>query len=412
MNLQPRNQRNHHCTIIFGSNSCLPKLSPTAGKFPRLWRTVRKQFLVSEFYDDAKYHFKSTAAIFSERRRHLTYPSYIIHPFSTFAYYRECVMFFIWFVKFVISPLNISFPEVRETEQRSKITSTAFEWHNLPLLVLSCYLVDTVLLVNGGLYFVSGYHEFRTKETVLSPKQIAIRYLKTYFVWDLIGSFPAECFVMQKNQFHFGPTVFIVLKHSCLLPRMRTMFQYFRNITVCLKIGDAMHEVVCVILISFFLMHYCSCIAYMSYAFSERSNLSWIALAKLERRSVGLKYAWSMYTAMVHFYRSGPGTFQSESLADNFILSLVMILGSVYFSYVVVIILQAIGTANASVIKYEQLMQQLYDYMRCKSIPTHINLRLRKYYENRFQKRYFREQAILATLSEHLRHEIKFYTCR
>lgn len=88
------------------------------------------------------------------------------------------------------------------------------------------------------------------------------------------------------------------------------------------------------------------------------------------------------------------------------------IIGAIYYAYIIVIVLQAIGTANASESKYEELMRQIYHYLRSKKMPLHTNLRLQMYYEYRYQKRYFREQSILSTLSEHLRYEIKLCTSR
>ncbi|KAI4467991.1 i[[h]] channel isoform e [Holotrichia oblita] len=124
------------------------------------------------------------------------------------------------------------------------------------------------------------------------------------------------------------------------------------------------------------------------------------------------KYLNCLLTAMSHFYRIGSKTFDTRCVGDYIVLAGIMIFGAIYFAYIIVTVLQAVGTANASESKYEELMRQIYHYLRTKKMPHHTHLRLQMYYEHRFQKRYFREQSILSTLSEHLRYEIKLCTSK
>jgi hypothetical protein len=62
--------------------------------------------------------------------------------------------------------------------------------------------------------------------------------------------------------------------------------------------------------------------------------------------------------------------------------------------------------------KYSQMVKQLVEFMRHKQLPLYTQKRILTYYEFHFQKSYFRENEIYATISGQLRQEIVMQTCR
>ncbi|KAK5643493.1 hypothetical protein RI129_007338 [Pyrocoelia pectoralis] len=62
--------------------------------------------------------------------------------------------------------------------------------------------------------------------------------------------------------------------------------------------------------------------------------------------------------------------------------------------------------------KYVEMVRQLKQYMYHRQLPEYMQRRILKYYEFRFQKRYFRESEILSTISGQLRQEIIMHSCR
>ncbi|KAI4467535.1 i[[h]] channel isoform e [Holotrichia oblita] len=174
------------------------------------------------------------------------------------------------------------------------------------------------------------------------------------------------------------------------------------------------------IVLSLYMLHWGSCLLYgvqYMYFMYKMPPDTWMLNAgiyptpgKEQNVSVYTKYIWCLYVAVCHYYRVGGGIYDTHSVGDYILLTGLMLIGAIYSAYIIVIVLQAIGTANASESKYEELMRQLYHYLKFKRMPLHIHMRLQMYYEYRFRKRYFREQSIMATLSEHLRYEIKLCT--
>lgn len=61
--------------------------------------------------------------------------------------------------------------------------------------------------------------------------------------------------------------------------------------------------------------------------------------------------------------------------------------------------------------KYYQMVQQFQEYMKSKSLPETVQKRVLAYFEFRFQRNYYKENEILASLSNQLKQEIIVHTC-
>lgn len=62
--------------------------------------------------------------------------------------------------------------------------------------------------------------------------------------------------------------------------------------------------------------------------------------------------------------------------------------------------------------KYQDLMQQIREYLNFKELPPVMTKRIKTYYEYRYNYKFYREQSIMTTISPRLKHEITFEGCR
>lgn len=58
---------------------------------------------------------------------------------------------------------------------------------------------------------------------------------------------------------------------------------------------------------------------------------------------------------------------------------------------------------SSSTHNYNEMEGQLKEYMRHKQLSSYLKNRIVTYYEFKYQKRYFKENEILSTISEQLR---------
>lgn len=405
MKIKPK-PTTHHCELKKGSDSCLPKLPPQAGTLRRIWRVLRKKLIVSRVNPKCKMFLRSTAAVMAEKKRHIRSKNwYIIHPFSRFCIYREVIMSITWFIVFFKDPFITAY----------YIQVVDISTH-IPFAVFELFL-DFILWLNIITCFFTGYFIPKTKEIILEPKRITFTYLTSYFIFDLIGALPVGYITYNLYEVHHHRTV-LWLTRFTTFARLRTMLEYFRQITQ--KLGDTAHDLICLILMTICFVHIWACMVYLTptmyYKYlGSLDEDSWVLQAQIElvrNETVAKIYLECLHIVVCHFYLSGGGMYLIREPVEQFLFTSILVMGFIYYAYLVVMVFEVTGSANASESKYEEIMYQLKEYMRTKKLPIGLRKRLVLFYENKFQKHYFREQAILATLSEHLRHELFLHCCK
>ncbi|KAK9753927.1 5prime-nucleotidase, C-terminal domain [Popillia japonica] len=360
----------HECFLKNNSVSCLAKLPPNASYVRRLWRRFRKYLLVSEKHYSTKYHFRSTAAMLSERKRQAQHcPAYIIHPFSMFAYYREIILFFVLASTFLLSPVSNTFL----LQAICGGLAGKLRWVN--------FFTDVLIMCNVPLNFISGYLEHQTKHIVLEPRKIARHYLKFYFWVDLVGAVPILYFMPKLEKFEVlflggfsGRCAYTLDEQGRDIPDAAVNAQRHR-----------LHEI--------HLVPLRCCLPLLQ---NRRWNLRHAQRRRLHRLHhnhggrgciLGLHHR-----DRIAGYRHGKRIREQVRGTDEAIVSLPQVPSDAF----------AHPPPSTDVLRVP-LPQTLLPRAAFASIM---------YYEYRFRKRYFREQSIMATLSEHLRYEIKLCTSR
>lgn len=255
---------------------------------------------------------------------------------------------------------------------------------------------------------------------MVKPERVAMHYITSYFIFDIIGIIPFN--TICTDLFGYRDKVFLTALTCTRLARfarLKTMLKYFKHITTLLRFSDTTHEIICLVLMTFYLLHWWACIAYIipklyTRYYHKVYKDSWIFkenVLPVKGVTSGRQYTASFLIATCHFYMAGSG-YLIEEKSEQIIFSLIMISGTLYFSYIVVVIFEIMSSACVSETKYEEIMTRLVEYMTTKRFSSTLRKRLITYYESRFQKHYFRETAILSTLSEHLRDEIFLHCSR
>lgn len=253
---------------------------------------------------------------------------------------------------------------------------------------------------------------------MVDPKRIATKYLKTYFIFDAVGVIPFNFILFSATGFQNGLFLHII---SCSrlvrLVRLKTMMDYLKQLTAYCRITDLGHEIICLVLMTIYFVHWWACISYMvpktSYKINNGiSEKSWIYQANILPRPPTSRltaYIESLLCAVCHFYLAGTGLYLTGVTSEQIVFTLMLTSGVIYFAYVLVIVFEIVGSANVSQSKFEEIISQLEEYMVSKQLSPHLRNRLTIYYENKFQKHYFREHAILSTLSDRFRYELLTY---
>lgn len=398
----------HDCYLEPKSFSCLPRLPPKASLIRRFLRRIRKYLLISKRHPRTKHRFRSHAAIVAERRRHVHEASfYTIHPYSKFMYYNEFFSFFLWNVLFFKDPLIPAFNAVTIANN---------------LIVVSLVL-DAFYFVNIIIWFLTGYLDYKRQIVVLKPRKICRRYLRTYFIFDLLGGLPItymSSFLFDMKSFKLGflATFFRLLR----LIRLKCMFENMRHFTKRLKLKPEHHEILCLAMLTFYIVHWAACVLYIVahtifLVSGEFSKVSWLYitigdLEVFEQSSLFLKYSNALRMAVSFFYRFDMSETPLGQEEEQMVGIIVMVVGYVYLMYVLTMVLRIFSNLNSSQSKFEEISYEIHMYSRQKGIPNDLEGRILIFYVCKYRKKYFKESSILETLSKGIRYDIFQHTCK
>ena len=373
------------------------------------------------------------ATLLKEKKRHLLTKQYvyIIHPFSRFVRYRQMFMFVVLFLSMWIDPyLGSFYAKVYFNPERGRIPVDGIE-----LLLAICYTIDLTVC------FFIGYDVEKTRQVVLQQKMIAKRYLRTLFFFDFIPLLHAYIAFFFRGYISAEIQVLIYTMKNLRIVRLYTMTQNFMTVLKRLRFKELQRKICAFVLLGCLFLHFCAChICYLAvtHELSGYDNSdSWLhrleasravkvqALDTAVEDPVQLKYllfiqyygTLSDYLEQFqiiasHFVGAGIGNYKTGDESEMMIFSLLLITGLLYWIVMIAHVLQMFGAAKVSESSFEELLMHMTNYMVRNRFPHRLKRRILKYYDIKFNKKFFSENAILNTLSDHLRMEVLLYSCR
>lgn len=405
----------HSCTLSRKSYSCLPKLSPHAGRFQRLARRVRKIFMASRAHPEGRAHFNSYAVLLSERKRHVRQSKfYIIYPFSKFYFCNEIVSFLLWNLVFLKDPYIAAF-----------YTDPVYDVFK-SFWTTSALLIDIIFLLNIFIWFVTGYSNGNTNEVILDPKKVMLKYLKTYFVFDFLGAVPFNYVVnLTIGGNSYEPVAFLASSLRILrLVRMRTMLKNLKNITMLFRWRNIVHEIMSIALLMIYCVHWSACMLYyipkavFLITSSVRLELdSWVEyifeeIEEVINEPVYSKYSAALRVTMSHFFSIDVGSVPIRNMVEQYLCTIILVIGYMFYTYTLSLVFLLINSTAKSSSKFEEKIYEVHLYAKKNRLGKELEQKLITFYHHRFQKHYFEEKSILDTLTAHLRFQIFLHTCQ
>lgn len=388
----------HKCDLFFDSDSCLPKLAPNASNWRKLRRRLRKITLISTKNMFTRVYFRSRAMRVVERKRHIRgYKWYIVHPFSILRAISEIFFSILWLFSYVKDPYWLA------TKNDFKALYSSLPYRTVEIFVCA------ILFLNVPLNLCTGYRTQKTQTVILSFNKIVLRYLRTYFIFDLLGSFPS--ILLVSNNMCGSKTLCEVIAFFPILKvvRYKVVVRYFRHITNYFRISDTTHEAAFKCISGFLLLHWFTCIAlslpkYIELIYDFKPpNYKFHPAPGVPEELDRFLYIPTLHIILCHFTAAGNGMVTSTSNHDYFIFAMATVLGQFYIVYLIIMVIYLTYTVSSSECKYEQMVSEVKQYALAKKLSAELTLRLVIYYEHKFRKRFFKESAILADLTENIR---------
>ncbi|XP_011301620.1 potassium/sodium hyperpolarization-activated cyclic nucleotide-gated channel 1-like [Fopius arisanus] len=272
-------------------------------------------------------------------------------------------------------------------------------------------------LLDVFMSFVTGFTRNEGTEVVLEAAMIARHYTGGFFLLDLITSIPYTWFTSSRLD-PPGPDVNFLQFIAEMIPllkifRLSTLRHYVRQVNSACGYSSVADIAIWLSLLTTLIVHWSACLTwgfpfvtlYATRRTIEESD------AYVIKSGIYGRNSWKIYLAGLHMGMSnlvGSNFMElmETSMSDKFIRCILLLSGTAYLIYLIVVFLQLIESSAEPELKYQAIINRVREYIEEKNLSQTVSDRLMKYYEYRYQGSFFKENAIASTLSNHLRLEI------
>jgi len=283
----------------------------------------------------------------------------------------------------------------------------------LEILSLAIFLLDILMNFHTA-YYLDG-------NLVFGSRSIALNYLKKWFCFDLIASFPYQLVgnSLQENleAIHdvenkvlnpFQSTKFLVKFLSMLqlirIFKLRIILAKFESHIDLNRLLNGILSLLKLFLMVSFIAHWCACGWHLIAVDSERSD--WLTKIGLDGAPTSDRYIASLYFCLTTLLTVGFGDISPQTSIERIYTIFVMLLGGCVFGYVmnsIAVILYSLEDENT---KARNKITSLCKYMQKEGLAKDVQQDIRKYLEFMFEGRNTMKQSdkeMLEILSEELR---------
>ncbi|XP_044252718.1 potassium/sodium hyperpolarization-activated cyclic nucleotide-gated channel 1-like isoform X2 [Tribolium madens] len=343
--------------------------------------------MVSAANPESKSVLKSTAQIRLEESRHLRKYYHMIHPFSEARMTWEMIMIVVYTSLLILMPLEMGTP----------ITQ--------PLVLYSKFFLDLISLMDIALFFCTGYFDARKHKIILKPTSILKHYVFPFFFLDLISSLPYNMYIMQTENHDLKWMKYFYLVK---LTRLPTLSKYIRKFCIRMELYSYKLSTVNFALWFFTAIWWATAITLIVYATVENFSLQYY----IENPDIFNPTLESCYQVVRAFMLVAMSRIQSDKPLSMIFNIICVLIGSVLNMVILAQVMQIYKRHSSSRNKYDNLIQEIAEYMNYKELPPPIKKRVFRYVEFKFQKNIFKEADILNTLSKILKQDILLHNCK
>lgn len=396
------------CSLGSKDTSGLPRLAPNATWIKKLDRNFWKLFLVNPNHYKCKRLFRNKSSMMAERRRHAESSYFfVIHPLSTLNSILQVLFFIAWMYALMCESLMMM----------------DFNGDLIDFEVVHYMTIIPCRMILVALIFNIGYIDMTTKHIVIESKKIICRYLRTYFFFDLLTSywlFLAVQLLIIGGVLK-GTRLFLfrceegaeVLCLTASYVRIYTLLDFMEDTLNSLRCRKIVKFVTINILKTFLYLHIFSCLVFfvpfLTYA-NEFPPDSWLYRAGLNKFPSLWQIYFECFIVTSCYFFGIAERYSVTLISEEICMIIISFFGRLYTLFLLADVLNTLGIAGLSESKYERQLSLLQQYMAAKDLPISLRQRMVKYFEYKFQGRFFKETEIVNGLSESLRTELFLFS--
>jgi hypothetical protein len=346
--------------------------------------------------------FGSVKAVINENERMERAGLFVIHPYSNFRFAWDMLTLVMLLLNIILIPIFMAFPIFEFSVNRPvNQQSHAYVAMVIRLISDAWFSVDVALNFRTGIVV-----EGSNSEVIVDAREIRRKYLRGWFLLDIISTFPFDVAVSTFTDIFYDANYEKDFRQSTMIfryLRLTKLFQLLRLLRVS-RIWRYMHQwdemfnlpydsaLVLLRMLGAFLClllyaHLSACIQFMVPMVMEFPKGCWIRQRGLHTidTDLDLQYGWSFFRAVSQMLCIGYGQFPPQTMTDMITTMTLMMFGAICFAVFIGYATSIVQSHNASKRLYAEKYSAVKHYMIFRKIPTDLRKRISDYYENRFQ---------------------------
>jgi CRP-like cAMP-binding protein len=340
------------------------------------------------------------------------YPNLILTPESPIRWKWDILMSITLMWVSIFTPLQISY------------FSDSMTWRNVeewPVLFTLDRLVDLIFIFDMFVTLRTAWRSEEDGRLRFTQGEATLKYLGTYrtgpgWFWiDLLSVIPFEILTGANSGVTRVPRVIRIvrlLKLSKVLKMVKIFVRVERHLGTMYRYG--LLRIYKFVFLIIFLTHLLSCALYMTALLGDESTESWLD-RQTDSKGLPLRYASTqeiyvtgIYWAMTTLTTTGYGDVIAANFGEKIFFTLVMLLSTFLFAYVVGNFCIIIDGLQARSFTFQNYMDQLNDFMDLEAVPVTLRdlARNQTYYRFEHPKVYNNKDYVLDKLSDTMKEKI------
>lgn len=242
--------------------------------------------------------------------------NWIITPSNTYKAIWDSFIFLLILYSVIILPYNVSFPSEAEKE---------FFWVVFDSTVDFLFAIDMILLSFTGIYD-------KNSNIVISYKVIFLKYLKSWFFFDLIINFPYQ--ILEYRYDYFRLRHFRFLKSLRIHKISNKLHQIFELLNKMTYVSYLSENLILWFLVLCLFLHITACL-WSSTAENEFGSETWTIHYKVQDEADIYKYIASIYWVSTTIFTVGFGDIVPVTNTEKIFAICTMGIGVFFFSYII-----------------------------------------------------------------------------
>ncbi|MFZ5806178.1 MAG: ion transporter [Verrucomicrobiota bacterium] len=264
----------------------------------------------------------------------------------------------------------------------------AFGYHYASALYIVDLFCAAIFFTDIILHFQTVVH---TRGRVLRhPSQIAVYYLKSWFIFDLLGSLPFSLFIQWGMPLHR-------LWEWAALFRLLRLAKFTSSITAKQTSAFLLRRLAVFLFWVGLIIHLIAC--------------GWILLDGVGREGEMYSiYLRSFYWSITTLSTTGYGDIVPQNDSQTLFALLTMLVGTGIYATMIASIASMLTRIDSVRATYQEKMEKLYTFMRYKKLPKELRQKIINYHAYSWERGLgYDEESVLAELPPSLRHSLSMH---